>query len=93
MRDILNYLSLRYINPVEAEIKIEVTVMEGSEITCTEDAHHLIKILETDTGVNFNNRGHYGYNARGGQRYRNNYNDYRRNNYRGQDCDRNRSRS
>ena len=28
---------------------------------------------------NFNNRGNYWYNARGGQRYRNNYNDYRRN--------------
>ena len=41
----------------------------------------------------FNNRGNYGYNARGGQRYRNICSNCRRNNYRGQDYDRNRSRS
>ena len=40
----------------------------------------------------FNYRGNYGYNMRGNQRYRNN-NNYRRNGYRGQDYDRNRSRS
>ena len=42
---------------------------------------------------NFSNRGNYGYSMRGSQRYRNNYNDYRKNNYRGQGYDRNRSRS
>ena len=45
------------------------------------------------TRGNYSNRGNYGYDALGSQRYRNNYNDYRRNNYRGQDYDRNRSRS
>ena len=45
------------------------------------------------TKGNFSNRGNYGYNAQCSQRYRNNYNDYRRNNYRGQGYDRNRSRS
>ena len=51
MRDILNHLGLRYISLVEAEIKIEVTCMAGSEIMHTEDAHHIIKILEVDIGV------------------------------------------
>ena len=58
----------------------------------TEDAHHIIKNLVVDVWGNFNNRGSYGYNARGGQRYGNNYNDYRRNYYRGQGYDRNRIR-
>ena len=35
-------------------------------------------------GGNFSNRGNYGYNVRSIQRYGNNYNDYKRNNYRGQ---------
>ena len=34
-----------------AGIKIEVTFMVGSEIMHTEDAHHIIKILEVDIGV------------------------------------------
>ena len=42
---------------------------------------------------NLNNRGNYGYNTREGQRYRNNYNDYRKNKYRRQGYDRNRRRS
>ena len=42
---------------------------------------------------NFNRRGNFHYNTRGSQGCRNNYNDYRRNNYRGQGYDRNRSRS
>ena len=29
------------------------------------------------TRGNFSNRGNYGYNAQGSQRYQNNYNDYR----------------
>ena len=45
------------------------------------------------TRGNFSNRGNYRYNRWGSQRYWNNYNDYRRNNYRGQGYDRNRSRS
>ena len=67
--------------------------MAGSEIMHTEDAHHIIKILRGRYRGNINNRGNYGYSARGGQRYRNNYSDYRKNNYRGHDYDRNRSRS
>ena len=51
MRGVLNHLGLRYISLVEAEIKIEVTLVAGSEITCTEDAHRIIKILEVDIGV------------------------------------------
>ena len=51
MRDVLNQLGLRYISLVEAEIKIEVTLMAGSEIMCTEEVHHIIKILEVDIGV------------------------------------------
>ena len=42
---------------------------------------------------NFNNRGSYGDNTWGNQRYRNNYINYRRNGYRGQSYNRNRSRS
>ena len=51
MTDALNYLGLRYINLVEAEIKIDETFMESLEITCTGDAHHTIKILEVDIEV------------------------------------------
>ena len=41
----------------------------------------------------FNYRGNYRYNTCSNQRFRNNYNNYRRGGYRGQDYDRNRSRS
>ena len=51
MTDILNHLGLRYISLEEAEIKIEVTFMAGSEIKHSEDVYHIIKILEADTGV------------------------------------------
>ena len=51
MRDVLNHLGLRHISLVEAEIKIEVTLMAGSEIMCTEDVHCIIKILEVDIGL------------------------------------------
>ena len=51
MRDALNHLGLRYISPVEAEIKIEAIFVAGSEIMCTEDAHHIIKFLQADIGV------------------------------------------
>ena len=51
MRDVLNHLGLRYISLVEVEIKIEVTLIAGSEIMCTENAHHKIKILEVLIGA------------------------------------------
>ena len=50
MKDILNHLGLRYISLVGAEIQIEVTSVAGSEIMCTEDIHHIIRILEDDIG-------------------------------------------
>ena len=45
------------------------------------------------TRGNFINRGSYGYNMQGNQRYRNNNNSYRRNSYIGQCYNRNRNRS
>ena len=66
--------------------------MVDLEIMDTEVVHRTVKILEVDRN-NFNSRENFSYNARGGQRYRNKYYDYRRNNYRGQGYDRNRSRS
>ena len=46
-----NLLGLRYISPVEAEVKIEETFVTDLEIMHTGDAHHTIKILEVDTEV------------------------------------------
>ena len=49
--DALSHLGLRYISPVEAEIKIEESFVAGLEITCIGDAHCTIKILEVDIEV------------------------------------------
>ena len=57
------------------------------------DVHHTIKTLEVETGVTLVTEEIHGYNTQGSHRYRNNYIDYRRNNYRGLGPDRNRSRS
>ena len=51
MMNALNHLGLRYIIPVEAEIKIEETFMAGLEIMHTGDAHCTIRILEVDIEV------------------------------------------
>ena len=46
-----NHFGLRYISPVEIEIKIEETFVADLEITCTGDAHCTIKILEVDIEI------------------------------------------
>ena len=67
--------------------------MADLEIMHRRDTHHTIKILEVDMKVTLIIEEILDYNTQGSQRYRNNYNDYRRSNYRGQDYNRNRSRS
>ena len=49
--DALNHLGLRYISPVDVEIKIEETFVAGLELMHTGDTHHAIKILEVDIEV------------------------------------------
>ena len=49
--DAQNHLSLKYINPVEEEVKTEGFFAVDLEIMCTEVMHHTIKILEVDIGM------------------------------------------
>ena len=49
--DAQSHLGLRYISPVEVEIKIEETFVADLEIMCTGDAHCTIKILEVDIEI------------------------------------------
>ena len=49
--DAQNHLGLRYISPVEVEIKIEETFVADLEITHTGDVCHTIQILEVDVAI------------------------------------------
>ena len=91
--DAQNHLALRYISLVEVEIKVEETFVAGLEVTHTGYTHHIIKLLEVDIKITLTVEGTLVTIPEVVKRYRNNYNDYRRNNYRGQGYDRNRSRS
>ena len=51
MKDAQKHLGLRYISPVEVEIKIEETFMADLEIMHTGDAHCIIKIVEVDIEI------------------------------------------
>ena len=88
--DAQNHLGLRYISLVEVEIKIEETFMADLEIG---DAQHTIKIIEVDIEIILTVEETLVIILEVVREYRNNYNDYRRNNYRGQGYDRSRSRS
>ena len=93
MMEVQNHLSLRHISLAVVEIKTEGTFMVDLEIMHIGDAHHIIKILEVDIKVTLTEEGISVIIPEVSQGYRNNYNDYRRNNYRGQGYDRDRSRS
>ena len=49
--ELQNHLGLRYISLAEVEIRTEGTFIVDLEMTCIEDAHHIIKILEVDIVV------------------------------------------
>ena len=92
MKGSLNHLSHKYVNPIELEIRIEAIIVVGLGITMPAGVIlHITRILGAEWEIALIIEETMGITW-GNQEYRNN-NNYRRNSYRGQDFDRNRSRS
>ena len=92
MKDRVSNLSCKCINRKEVEVRIEVGLGQIMIIKVIKD---ITKTLEVEQGIVPSNRGSYGYNMRGNQRYgrNNNNNNNRRGNYMNQSYNRNRRRS
>ena len=93
MKGTQNHLSHKYISSTEVGIKIEATFMVGLEIMHRGETHCTIKILEVETEVTLPIEEITDITCEVVRDIGTNYNDYRRNNYRGQGYNRNRSRS
>ena len=95
MKGTQSHLSHKCISPIEVEIRVEVIIvldldleaMHIGDIQCT------IKTLEVGIEVTLATEEITDITCEVVRGVKNNYNDYRRNNYRGQGYDRNRSRS